>query len=217
MTDSMFDLEALANEPLCAELEPWVDHDGFLGAFLKHPLVYGPVLLPGHMNRQLERKKVAVAEALKHGHWERYLYLHERPWRLTRLAELVTAKHLKHKEFCELLIDMWKDTEMPHQFGSLCERLFTKAGFVTDDTAGWAKLREQDAILIWRGGYPRGISWTTDRDRARWFAKRFQQPRHRLFSAEVSPTDVHAYIIGRNESEIVAPWKSVRILNKEKP
>ena len=64
---------------------------------------------------------------------------------------------------------------------------------------------------IWRGaGHPfpeSGLSWTTDRQKAIWFAKRNHQskPHHGAHLAKgiVQKKNVLAYFVGRGEKEIV--------------
>ena len=72
-------------EELDPELEPWVDPDGPLGPMLKHPLVYSILHTPGLnalVNAQLKAKTAAVRRARAEREWSRYIYLHERPYRL---------------------------------------------------------------------------------------------------------------------------------------
>ena len=82
---------------------------------------------------------------------------------------------------------------------------------------------------VWRGlGSPpfrlSGLSWTTDKDQALWFARRYQCEHGpgRLLHGRVKRRDVHAYLegrmraylAGRSESEIVAA--NVKVLKIEK-
>lgn len=64
-----------------------------------------------------------------------------------------------------------------------------------------------DFITVYRGcgsWNELGWSWTTDREKARWFAKRAFGPPERLVQrVTVHKKDVLAYLTGRNESEIV--------------
>jgi len=90
-----------------------------------------------------------------------------------------------------------------------------------------------DVVTVYRGAgnpaYLSGFSWTLDRARAKWFARRFGSAEavvvaHRLTRAhahqEIRPVvaigrlrrfDVIAYRAGRNEAEIVALPESVSI------
>jgi hypothetical protein len=215
VTNPDFDIQAMAKEPLLEELKPFLVETG-IGPMIKHPLVNTHAMLPGHVNRVYLAKKERLAQLIAEGKWESYLWLHERPWRLTTLSKLWADRRITRPELQELLLQVWMDTEMPHQFGKLPERLFAQSGFISDDSETWQTL--SDPIAIYRGGTPRGISWTTDIKKAQWFANRFKEldRGHYLFAGWVAKKDVYAYIAGRNESEIVAPWKLITISAREK-
>jgi hypothetical protein len=53
-----------------------------------------------------------------------------------------------------------------------------------------------------------------DRDKAVWFAQRFDLPESKLIHAEVKRQNVHAFFQGRQESEIIA--SDVEVLKIEK-
>ena len=62
----------------------------------------------------------------------------------------------------------------------------------------------------------RGMSWTIDREKALWFARRFAGDDKRtplLITANVRRIDVMAHYLGRNESEIVVMPEHVEILS----
>jgi 3-methyladenine DNA glycosylase Tag len=69
--------------------------------------------------------------------------------------------------------------------------------------------RLPDEITIYRGileGHTvNGLSWSLDRDKASWFAKRFTHYNlpHVLLTARAKKSDAHALLLGRKEDEIV--------------
>jgi len=90
---------------------------------------------------------------------------------------------------------------------ALWVEMFRAAGFVSDTgepkpALPWTVYRG----TVW--GRRRGMSWTTDLERARWFAARYAV-RHRaglVFAVDVEPSAVLALVGdpgGRNESEVV--------------
>ncbi len=90
---------------------------------------------------------------------------------------------------------------------ALWVEMFRAAGFVSDTgepkpALPWTVYRG----TVW--GRRRGMSWTTDLERARWFAARYAV-RHRdglVFAVDVAPSAVLALVGdpgGRNESEVV--------------
>ncbi|MBV8324661.1 MAG: hypothetical protein JO049_28800, partial [Hyphomicrobiales bacterium] len=73
-----------------------------------------------------------------------------------------------------------------------------------------------DGLTVWRGTARqrsiRGLSWTLDRDKAIWFAKRFPMRRRapRLVEGFVHKRHVLAYFWERKEKEIVSMRVDVR-------
>ena len=108
----------------------------------------------------------------------------------------------------ELLPDVWCLVEFPQNaLGMLYWlKLFKTTGFVTDEP-GLVKPDEQ--LTVYRGCTleTRGrLSWTTDLDRAEWFATRlkyFGEAGSTVYSADVPPRHVLGLIKGRNEHEVV--------------
>lgn len=109
-------------------------------------------------------------------------------------------------EFQRLLPHVWTCAEFP--VASLGSRawleMFKDAGFVTDCGAS----RPGGLMTVYRGhdlAHVRGFSWTTDPQRARWFADRFRdrRPPTFVFESTIPPHAVLAIIDGRNESEVV--------------
>ena len=63
---------------------------------------------------------------------------------------------------------------------------------------------------IHKGGNKKGLSWTMDRQKAIWFAKRFCSKGDTclLLSADIQKSEALAYFSGRNEEEIVCQPKT---------
>lgn len=62
-----------------------------------------------------------------------------------------------------------------------------------------------DPMTLWRGAMPdgaAGMSWTEDRSRAQWFARRFGDG-PQVYRADIHPDFVLAQIRGRGEAEYV--------------
>ena len=72
-------------EKLHPDLEACIDPEGPLGSFLQHPLVffaaYDPVF-NAHVNKLYSQKKKQANKARKDKNWDRFIFLHERPYRL---------------------------------------------------------------------------------------------------------------------------------------
>jgi hypothetical protein len=103
-----------------------------------------------------------------------------------------------------LLPEAWSGPEWPQgRLGiALWVDLFRTAGFVSDS----ARAPSSSPLLIHRGttwGRRRGMAWTTDRERAEWFATRLHRPGGLVFTVTVDSDAVLAMIDGRNEHEVV--------------
>jgi hypothetical protein len=71
-----------------------------------------------------------------------------------------------------------------------------------------------EKIVIYRGSQNNelghGFSWSTDKEKALWFANRFSR-NGKLFTGEVLKKDIFAYILDRGESEIIVDYRKVMI------
>lgn len=79
---------------------------------------------------------------------------------------------------------------------------------------------QPDTFTIYRGteapdGLGAGFSWTLSRERAVWFARRFDKGEPTLITATVGRARVIAYLAGRGEEEIVVLPEHVTITAKE--
>ena len=150
------------------------------------------------------------------------MFLHERPYRCDALADI--DKRLSSSDYWELVGNVWIDSENIRQHYAVWKRIWTAP--IPDkekcmDTTERARLARMPlAFDVWRGiGFRgrTGLSWTLDRDKAVWFARRFSEfsvGAARLFHGNVKRQDVHAFFSGGNESEIVA--SEVKVLKLEK-
>ena len=216
---------------LRAELKPYLG-DSFLGRSLKHPLVFQVGMIFPHLaNAMLEEKSKRLRAALQNGDFRTALRLYERPYRLATVGAWADRASreawsgrpdkdgptLRPEQFRELLVSAWINTESPHQFGALPLRLFRKA-------AAWGILTDADplppgaSLRVYRGGTHRsGISWTLDAGKAEWFARRFRRDRveTKVWSADARREVILAYLVGRDEEEIVVSPRQLRNFNEE--
>lgn len=191
-----------------------------LGTWIKHPLVndfYTPAFNAMH-NRQLRQKRVMLAEAEENEDWHTYVFLHERPWRRDALMDI--DDHLTDRRYWELLRDIWIDSENLHEWGDDIAELMARPGkrFFMDGGERRRLERLADPVTIYRGhksDNKYGWSWTLDKSRAEWFARRFAGHRGEGFLSKgrIAKKDVIAFTNGRNESEIVADPENVKIVS----
>lgn len=207
-------------EPADPELLGWVA-EGPFGPMLKHPLVFEIFFDPqrcGRINKCLAYKREAVAEARAARNWESYIWLHERPYRVDAFADI--AHQLSMRRYWELLGMVWVDSENHWQDREQWHDLLTAdidgREFMSDEDVRcvFTLTPEQGGLLpetvVYRGYCHddglNGFSWTLDRARAEWFARRLRQPDDpppRVATARVARDHVIAYITSRDESELV--------------
>lgn len=213
-------------EELHPDLVPYLDESGSFPC-LKHPLVFAIPFHPATAflsNDQYAYKVEAVARALREGAWDTYVFLHERPYRIEAFRDI--ADHLDGKAYWELLREIWSDTENLWQWDDIdllmSEHIEDRWRFMDEDERAWLDLLP-DVITVYRGYQTRpgmfggsnrlGWSWTTDREKAAWFARRLllADRKGRVVTGEVAKADVIGYIANRQESEIVVDPENVTI------
>lgn len=111
----------------------------------------------------------------------------------------------------EVITEVWTSAEFPERvLGSrLWVSWFRHAGFLTDVPGGELP---REPLTMHRGatwGRRRGMAWTLDLEKARWFAARtflFGEMQGMLYTTTIAPTYVLAFFNGpesRREAEIV--------------
>lgn len=199
--------------PLHPDLEPYLAESEVLGPCLRHPLVYQvPYFLPGQANEAYEAKKAGMKEAIRKRQWHTMIFLHERPYRLDALQQLSAGFNVPNKRWWDLVGIVWTDSENIHQNLDAWEEVWASDRpqrlqvMDKDEKAALAALPAK--LTVWRGAIAglneEGMSWTLDRARAEWFARRFKREGEPvLVEATVPKRTVLAHFLGRNEAEIV--------------
>lgn len=212
-----------APEPLNPILEPYIYTTKSGITMLNHPLVQSIFHVPamnGVVNRQYSQKMKILAEVINKRDWDSYVFLHERPYRSRALRGIMHK--VPPDQYWPLVRSVWIDTENLWQWGSLKRTLLLAKKPLRDllmNDAEREMLRGMDEVtpLIFRGfsppGRSRGWSWTFDRDKAEWFARRYaDEGTARVAIGEVDTKDIIAYFEGRNEWEVVVDPITVRVM-----
>lgn len=215
----MEDLMAIFSkqEELCDELKDHMfEQAGF--TCVKHPLVFS---VPHHdfrnamLNEQLKQKKEAVAEAYDNRQWNSYIYLHERPYRLEAFTNIYDDPAMSPQDYWKTLMGIYTDSENIWQEIEIWADMFRGAKafcptWVMDEEelTIFKQLTSNNTVTLYRGvsgdGQMDGLSWTTDIEKARWFANRFQSREGRfVIEAEIPTSLVLCYTDGRGEKEVV--------------
>lgn len=130
--------------------------------------------------------------------------------------------YLSKKDFSEILNFVWISTEFPHFDINVSVPEFKKMFKMADkkyimDENEVKKLDEMpEEIIIYRGitsdKYYKALSWTLNKDKARWFSTRFDSNGH-VFQAKVKKQDVLAYF-DNAEQEVVVDYNKIYDLNE---
>ena len=195
-------------EELIPQLQPYLE-EGILGKQIRHPLVYQvPLWSNGSANRMYLQKDSEVKRALKEKAWNRFIFLHERPYRLQAFLEI--QDQLTDTQYWRLLADSWIDTENAWQNRGKWRKLFDSkrphSHYLMDETEDNAMNTLPEMVTIYRGSSAnneKGLSWTLSKDKAEFFAQRFAQKRGKVYEQEVRKDQILALFLGRGESEVI--------------
>lgn len=219
--------KAFEPEDLHEDLVPYVEEGDAhaLGwPMLRHPLVFQIPYLPT-MNRlcneQYRHKRKQVRQAMDDGDYHHVVWLHERPYRpraLWDLAGTVGGHEKWLRGNPDLVLEVWIDTEFPHQVSAEWRAIFgafTNQGepravlAANEDDHEFVRRLAGRNVTVYRGHQShtgrRGFSYSLDWEVAEFFARRFAQnktPEVSQFSIEGSK--VIGYSNARSESEIIA-------------
>lgn len=202
------------------ELSQYYDEGGQF-PMIKHPLVYAMFFDTAeevqHLNKMLEAKQEQLERAeLKHD-WSNYVFLHERPYRVQAMLEI--QSEIENHAYWPLLREIWVDSEniyamhmkwwelltsnrtYRHLFMDVEDRkLFKKHAQVFEAYRGTTEIE--------RDGNYNGLSWTLDRDKAKWFATRFvhrDDGRPVVGTTLLDKDDCIGFVNSRGEQEVVVP------------
>jgi hypothetical protein len=194
---------------------------GTFGACLKHPLVFSMMHFPQQnamVNAQLRSKQEAITRAVKAKEWHSYIYLHERPYRVEAFIDI--ADSMTDEQYWQNLASIWIDSENIRQNPQVWQWLLRskRPGRVALMDAEEREALEAmpGLIQVYQGHTAKahdGWSWTTNRSKAEWFARRFsdfERSAPRLTEGVVYKRNVIAYFASRGESEIVADRRNVK-------
>ena len=197
-----------SNEDLHPDLVPYVS-DGPLGKQLRHPLVYQIAMTGnGWANAYYLQKVGDVKKTLENKKYDSFVWLHERPYRIEAFQEI---EHLlSDTAYWKLLSEIWTDTENQWQNHEEWKELLSSARssrhYLMNEEEFNLLQSLPDEVTIYRGCQPgineNGLSWTTDKAKAEFFAKRFSKEGI-ILEKTISKSDIIALLTGRGESEVI--------------
>ena len=224
MSEEMLALFA-REEALCDELVPHVV-DGCLGKMIHHPLAVHIMFDSAHcglINEQFRRRSEALNISLAEKKLSSAIFMHERPYRFGALIEYMQDYDFaRHPDFWETVGNVWTDSENIYEsfddWQWVWEIDAPNIELVMDEDERTAFAALPETLEVYRGvaenGTEEGMSWTIDRNKAVWFAKRFNKSGTVLFTT-INKCDVMAHFLGRNETEIVVMPQHLGLITKE--
>ncbi len=204
--------EQLAQE-LLPELRPYLEQ-GAMGEQLRHPLIYQvPLINNGAANQIYKFKVEETQRALAEGNYNKYVWLHERPYRFDAFVEV--ADKMTDRRYWETLSTIWSDTENGWQNLSEWERLFDsdrpERRYVMDEEEFFYYEKLPDSVTVYRGCQKNqnenGLSWTFDKEKAQFFATRLKK-NGIVLERTVSKNQIVAVLLGRGEQEAIITERS---------
>lgn len=216
-----------SREELHPDLAQYYEEEGGIGggAMIRHPLFYSILHAPtlnGFANAQYLAKRKHAQQLHAAGEFRVWVWLHERPYRLWAFGQI--ADLLSDHHYWQLLGKLWVDSENIYQsreewLAALHSERPRRWAMMSKDERDWLRTLKarRTPLLIYRGfcysGAEHGLSWTVNRVRAEWFARRFANAGHRarVAVAVCDIADVIACFSARGEEEIVVLPEKVHV------
>jgi len=201
-----------STEELHPDLQPYLE-EGAIGLQLRHPLVYlVPLWGNGHANALYEHKVKGVKDALANNKYSSYIFLHERPYRLDAFT-LIQSK-LSDTQYWSLLSDIWTDTENQWQGLKKWKQLLSSnrpsRHYLMNEEEFNLLQSLPDEVTIYRGCQAgineNGLSWTLNKKKAEFFAKRFSKEGI-ILERKIPKSNIIAFLNGRGEFEVICEVK----------
>lgn len=169
-----------------------------------------------------EQKKVEAEKLKAKGDWYSFIHHHDRPQRLQEFWN--NQNDIPEDQYWKVLGSVLTDLEgstinRTEILMLLMSRKNPQQMMNEKEQGEFSKLPEM--IPVYRGcksDMQDGLSWTTDREKALWFANRYAKlnPKVVVVSGEVPKSKVFAYFLGRGESEILISPGAVQNKTVEK-
>jgi hypothetical protein len=138
-------------------------------------------------------------------------YFISKPNRLQIFDIITRIYEIPEPEYSTILKNLWTATEFPHQHPiPKLVGLFQRAQrqFLMDENEYKILSDLPHTVTVYRGlpdkkAKVRGLSWTTDFEKAKWFASRFNGKDQKVMKAEIAKKYIFFYNDDRSEHECV--------------
>jgi len=211
-------------EELHEDLAMYVELGGVV-PMIRHPLVYCMFYTEAQnalLNRRYAMLKEATEKALDAGDYSGFLVLHEKPYRLDAFLSDVRMK-VDRPAYWRHLGELYTSCEnIYQQYSDWEDALFypkytlDRESFMQEKNLKLFK-KLPKIVTVYRGTRCtnwQGFSWTTDIEKAKWFAKRYKDAGH-VTEGRVLKENVLGYFAGRGESEVVCHPMDIDFVKQE--
>lgn len=192
----------------------------------KHPLYFAVPYFGTKFEREcllgsISAKTERISQFISEGNLSALVWMYERPYRLEALMN--NHPLVSPDNFYPVMGNVWTDSENIWQGKGMWNALWTRCRnegkldltMEPEDRELLSVVQKQDRVEVFRGARPkvnmRGISWTVDEAKARWFSNRLCKG-GRTYRITVNRSDILAAFAGRGESEVVISPETIRML-----
>jgi hypothetical protein len=169
----------------------------------------------------LQSKDMEIDAAWEAKNWNSYIFAHARPYRIHALGNVLSV--CRASKCWKVIIEVWMDSEHISQhydeWMDIWARGFDNNGtqrkMIAAAMSQKSKLLHQslpEYFTVYRGysneAALRGFSWTTNRDKALWFAKRSGRKDSFIAALQISKAEALIILDDRSEQEVIllADW-----------
>lgn len=196
-------------EPLHPDLVPYMETSDSGWEMLRHPLVYQvPFRSNGSANAVYIQKQNQVKDALGSWNYKKFVWLHERPYRLEAFKKI--EKKLGDVSYWQLLTEIWVDTENQYAYLKDWKKFLTSERqhrhYMMNEEDDQLLRSLPEEVTIYRGCQKglneKGLSWTLDKSKAEFFANRFSK-KGIILEKKIPKSEIVALLTVRGETEII--------------
>lgn len=152
-----------------------------------------------------EKMYITMKEVLSEKKWEDSLNVISKPYKLNFLLLLYLENKISLKEIAEKFVDIYISIEFPSKIPNLITEIYENIKDYNLLNIHNLKLDSKGLLKIYRGQEKENgtfLSWTTDKEKAKWFATRFSDKGY-ILEADISMDKIWFTVSRRGESEIV--------------
>ena len=179
-----------------------IHHPLYVGAYSEHPFMNEMA------NNTYQEKKKHLQQYVEQEKIESAINIIERPYRVESTMEALRSWWQPTKDdYWDLISWLWQDTECVYEnldtWIELMTLEFSEPQLMMNDKEKEVYDNLPEVVRVYRGGVDdKGLSWSLSREKAEWFANRFDYG-YEVFEKDIKKSDILAYLNGRQEQEII--------------